>query len=269
MYKYNGLLIHQSHDDDGIVEVVERSGIRSLHFGSPPRQSSMRLADPYRLELDYARAMASWLLFKDTPEDDALLVGLGGGSLAKHLLYHFPQCHLDAVEYRQSVVRVARSHFGLPLDKRLKIIVGDGAHVIQNRLETHAQRYSLTFIDAFDHEGMAPSICNETFFESCKTLLKPDGLLLVNLWGGMNNASFQQCAVWLSRLFDWRILFLPVRGKGNIIAICFNDAVPFFSMKDLRDRAIDLEHRYQIEFPLFLKDFSKHNASTINNVIRP
>jgi spermidine synthase len=269
MYKYNGLLIHQSHDDDGILEVIERGGIRSLHFGSPSRQSSMKIAEPYQLELDYARAMASWLLFKDTLEDDALIVGLGGGSLAKHLLYHFPDCHLDAIEYRQSVVKVARSHFGLPLDRRLKIIIGDGAQHIQQRIETHAQHYSLIFIDAFDHEGMAPAICNEAFFNGCKQLLKPDGLLLVNLWGGMNNTSFQQCAMWLSRMFDWHTLFLPIRGKGNIIALGFNNAETFFSMKTLKSKAIELEQRYQIEFPLFLKDLAKHNASVLNNVIKP
>jgi spermidine synthase len=267
MYKYNGLLIHQSHDDDGIIEVVERGGVRSLHFGSPAKQSSIKMADPYRLELDYARAMTCWLLFKDSV-DEALLVGLGGGSLAKHLLHHFSDCHLDAVEYRHSVVKIARSHFSLPLDRRLKIIMGDGAHHIQQRIETHAQHYSLMFIDAFDHEGMASSLCNEDFFKNCKTMLKPDGLLLVNLWGGMNNKPFQECAMWLSHLFDWRLLFLPVRGKGNIIAIGFNGAAPDFSMKDLKIKAIELEHRYQIEFPVFLKDLTKHNASVINNVIK-
>jgi len=268
MYKYNGLLIHQSHDDDGILEVVERSGIRSLHFGSPPRQSSMRITDPYRLELDYARAMTSWLLFKDTLAEKALLVGLGGGSLAKHLLYHFSDCHLDVVEYRQSVVKVARSYFGLPFDQRLKIIIGDGAHVLHNRVTSHAQHYGLILIDAFDHEGMAPSICNENFFNICKTLLKPDGLLLVNLWGGMNNKSFQEYALWLNRLFDWRMLCLPVRGKGNIIAIGFNDAAPEYAMQNLKIKAIALEQRYQIEFPLFLKDLSKHNGAIIHHVIK-
>ena len=269
MYKYNGFLVHQSHDDDGIVEVVERSGVRSLHFGSAARQSSMRIADPYRLELDYARAMSSWLLFKDNPIDNVLVIGLGGGSLAKHLLHHFPDCHIDAIEYRHSVVKIARSHFGLPLDRRLKIIMGDGAHHVQHRVETHAQHYSLMFIDAFDHEGMAPSLCNEAFFSQCKTLLKPDGLLLVNLWGGMNNKSFQSCAMWLSRLFNWHMLYLPVRGKGNIIALGFNDEKASYPMKTLKNKAIDLEYRYQIEFPLFLKDLAKHNASTINNVIKP
>ena len=85
MYKYDGLLIHESHDDEGILEVIDNKGFRSLHFGSSPKQSSLLIADPNKLVLDYVRAMTSWLLFKPSLEDDALLIGLGGGSLAKHL----------------------------------------------------------------------------------------------------------------------------------------------------------------------------------------
>jgi spermidine synthase len=268
MYKYDGRLIHQSHDDDGIIEVVELNGVRSLHFGSYPRQSSMRIAAPDRLQLAYVRAMTSWLLFKQTLADEALIVGLGGGSLTKHLLHHFPDCRLRVVEYRKSVVRIARSHFGLPLDPRLKIIVDDGGHYILQRTETEREQYSLLFVDAFDHEGMAESICNETFFQACKPLLKKNGILVMNLWG-TDKALFTKVARWLGRAFQWRILFLPVRCKGNIIAFAFNDDSTLYSMRALRTRASALEEHYQIEFPVFLRDLNTHNTSTLNNLIKP
>jgi spermidine synthase len=268
MYKYEGLLIHESHDDEGIIEVIEHKGVRSLHFGSHPRQSSMLLTDPYKLELNYVRAMTSWLLFKPTLDDDALIVGLGGGSLTKHLLQHFPECRLKAVEYRKSVVKIARSYFGLPLDPRLKIIVDDGGDYIRQRSDAYREHYSLLFIDAFDHEGMASSICNEAFFDACKALLKIDGILVMNLWGGTHNPEFQQVSLWLGRVFDWQTLFLPIRDRGNIIALAFNDYSPRYSMKELRTNALELEQQYQIEFPTFLKDLKKYNASTFNQVIK-
>ena len=268
MYKFEGLLIHESHDDEGIIEVIEHKGVRSLHFGSHPRQSSMLLTDPYRLELDYVRAMTSWLLFKPTFDDDALLVGLGGGSLTKHLLQYFPECRLKAIEYRKSVVKIARSYFDLPLDPRLKIIVDDGGDYIRQRAETCREHYSLLFIDAFDHEGMASSICNEAFFDACKALLKRNGILVMNLWGGTNNPQFQQVSQWLARVFNWQTLFLPVRDRGNIIALAFNNYSPLYSLQDLRSNALALEQHYQIEFPTFLKDLKKHNASTFNQMIK-
>ncbi|MCX7099660.1 MAG: spermine synthase [Methylococcales bacterium] len=269
MYKYEGLLIHESHDDEGIIEVVEYKGVRSLHFGSSPRQSSMLLSDPHKLELDYVKAMTSWLLFKPTLDDDALLIGLGGGSLAKHLLQHFPDCRLKAVEYRKSVVKIARSYFDLPLDPRLKIIVDDGGEYVRLRADTYREHYSLLVIDAFDHEGMAASINNVAFYDACKALLKANGLLVINLWGGTHNPQFQQVSLWLARVFNWRTLFLPVRDRGNIIALAFNDYSPLYSMPELRARALSLEQQHQIDFPRFLKDLKKHNASTFNQVVKP
>jgi spermidine synthase len=267
MYKYDGLLIHQSHDDDGIIEVVEEKGIRSLHFGSEPRQSSLLLSDPDKLELSYVRAMTTWQLFKPTLNDEALIIGLGGGSLTKYLLQHFPDCRLRAVEYRKSVVKIARSHFGLPLDSRLKIIIDDGSAYIKQRTETHAERYSLLLIDAFDHENMASSIANQDFFDACSAVLKKDGLLVINLWGGNDNPQYAQCTQWLGHSFKQRVLFLPIRERGNVIAIAFNEPSPFLTLQHLRQQALTLEQYYQIEFPTFLKDLKRHNTRTFDQLI--
>jgi spermidine synthase len=166
------------------------------------------------------------------------------------------------------VVKIARSYFDLPLDPRLKIIVDDGGDYIRQRAEACREYYSLLFIDAFDHEGMASSICNEAFFDACKALLKGNGILVMNLWGGTNNPQFQQVSLWLARVFNWQTLFLPVRDRGNIIALAFNNYSPLYSLQELRANALALEQHYQIEFPAFLKDLKKHNASTFNQMIK-
>jgi spermidine synthase len=49
MYKYNGLLIHQNHDEEGVLEVVEEKGVRSLHFGSSAKHRSMLLSETHQL----------------------------------------------------------------------------------------------------------------------------------------------------------------------------------------------------------------------------
>jgi spermidine synthase len=124
------------------------------------------------------------------------------------------------------------------------------------------------FIDAFDHEGMASSICHEAFFDACKALLKKEGIMVINLWGGTNNPEFQQISHWLARIFNWQTLFLPVRDRGNIIALSFNHYSPIYTLPELRTKALALEEYYQLEFPTFLKDLKKHNASTFNQVIK-
>ena len=265
MYKYDGLVIYQNHDNEGILEVVEEKGIRSLHFGSSSRQSSLSLLDPESLQLPYTRAMTSWLLFKEKV-DDALIIGLGGGSLARHLLHHFPECRLRAVEYRASVVKIARSHFGLPLDSRLKVIIDDAGSYVPEHAQSCSDQYGLILVDAFDFEGMAQSIASIAFFDACKALLKPDGLLVINLWG-TESQLFGSCLHWLEQVFNDKVLVLPVRNRGNMIAIAFNQGIPRFDMQILKKRAIELEQQYQIEYPKLLKDINKHNPYSIHSVI--
>jgi spermidine synthase len=265
MYKYDGLVIYQNHDDEGVLEVVEEKGIRSLHFGSSSRQSSISLTDPESLHLPYVRAMTSWLLFKVTV-NDALILGLGGGSLVRHLLHHFPECRLTAVEYRASVVKIAHSHFGLPLDTRLKVIVDDAGSYVRQHVQSSDGQHDLMLVDVFDSDGMAESIANVAFFDACKVLLKPDGIMVINLWG-TEAKLFGSCLHWLEQAFSGKVLTLPVRNRGNMIAVAFNHGNTKFEMKALKLRASELEQQYQIEFPKFLKDFNKHNAYSIQAVL--
>lgn len=269
MYKFDGHVIYESHDDDGIIEVIDRQGVRSLHFGTYPRQSSFLLKDPDKLELEYVQAMTSWQLFKPDLDDEALIIGLGGGSLTKHLLKLFPGCLLKVVEYRRSVVKVALNYFGLPQDERLKIVITDGARYVARRAEEDKGRYGLIFVDAFDHEGMAESICNQAFFDACHGLLKPDGIMVINLWGGIANPQFIAATRWIGSAFDWQALFLPVKDRGNVIGLAFKEAPSQLGMDTLRARADTLEMLHQLPFTTFLRDLKKHNASVFKRMIKP
>jgi hypothetical protein len=62
------------------LTVSEERGVRTLHVGGEAIQSSMRLSEPFALELEYTRGMMSFLLFHPRPAR-ALKIGLGGGSL--------------------------------------------------------------------------------------------------------------------------------------------------------------------------------------------
>lgn len=266
MYKYDGLVIHQSHDDEGIIEIVDQEGVRALHFGSHARQSSMLIAEPDRLHSLYARAMMGGLLFHDNPRE-VLMIGLGGGTIAKFLLHQFADCRLKVVEFRSSVLKVARSHFGLPFDPRLKVKIGCGAQHVRIESREQEELYDLLMIDAYDHAGMAPEVSSQSFFDNCRTLLSKDGLLVINLWG-TDKELFQQVTWNLGLAFDKRILFLPVRNRGNIIGFAFGEQMPKPSMKQLIDKAKLLEQRYQLEFPTFVQDFRRNNPTVLNRVIK-
>lgn len=257
--------IYQTEDEYGSIEVKENNGVRTLHFGSEPTQSSMSLEHPDNLHLDYAKAMMSFLLFKDLGNEDLLLIGLGGGSQAKYLLQHFSQCRIEAVEYRHSVAEIAHDYFGLPREKRLNVVIDDGTLYAKERSQLQPEFYSVIMLDVFDSQGMAQEICNVEFFDDCQKMLKKDGVLLVNLWC-VDTEQFKQLFVWIGSLFDSKLLFLPIQGMVNVIGLFFHENTPIYSRRELQRRAIKLEKTYNLPFKQFLKDLITYNPNFIDRV---
>lgn len=256
MYKYGGIVIHQEHDALGTLEVVEDGYQRSLHFGSEPKQSSMDLNDPLRLALSYTRAMMSTLLFTAVPHR-VLLLGLGGGSLAKFLLHHFPACRLDAVEYRESVYKIARGYFHLPEDPRLTLYFADAADFIR-QADADLSGYDLILLDAFTADGVAQGTCGLSFFEACRTRLAATGVLAANLWSG-DSVRLEDVISDLSDAFDGRLLRLPVDGKANIIALVTQQGKPRRDLRRLDQAARELQQQLGLEFITFLKTLRRNN----------
>lgn len=252
MQRYGGTLIHHSRDSDGVLEVVDAHGVRSLHFGTSPRQSAMSLTDPDRLELAYIRAMLSTLLFIEEP-GRVLLLGLGGGSLARFLLAHYSACRIEAVERRAGVAEIAQWFFGLPSDSRLNIHIADGGEYIEAEARRSEAVYDLILIDAYDHQGMDQSINVEEFFLACARLLNSRGALSINMWG-THNASLRQSTDLLSACFPGRAFRLRVPNKGNVIGLGLGTEVATPGLKNLNPKARALEIRLGLEMPYFLRN---------------
>lgn len=258
-------LIYQIEDNDGIIEVKEENHLRLLHFNSAPFQSAMSLKNPEQLHFDYVKAMMSFLLFNEIGDDDILLVGLGGGSLAKYLLQHFPDCRVEAVEYRAAVAEIAHDYFELPRNNRLNVVIDDGARYVKERLNLQREFYSVIMLDAYDATGMAESLCQPQFFAACQAMLKKDGILVVNLWN--TTEQFKQLFLWLGNLFKAKLLFLPIHGMVNVIGLFFHEDTPIYSQKTLKKRAIQLEKKHGLPFKQFLKTLIDKNPNFIDNVI--
>lgn len=257
MHKYGGVVIHESQDEYGTMEVVEDGTIRSLHFGSRATQSSMRLDAPEALVLSYTRAMMSALLLT-APPSRVLLIGLGGGSLVKFLLHHFSRCHVDAVEQRENVIKVARGYFRLPEDDRLHIHIGDGGDFVRDTADPAAPGYDLLLVDAFTGRGGARSVCGLSFFQACRDCLRPGGVLAVNLWTRDFVAS-EQSVEDLRESFEGRVLRLPIPGKDNVVALAATTPLTNRLRRLLGERARALESELGIEFPVFLRAMRKYN----------
>jgi spermidine synthase len=68
------------------VNFSDYNGVRCLHLGTEWVQGSMKLDDPYEIELEYVQRMMAWLLFVEpdsVPTRHAMQLGLGAGALTK------------------------------------------------------------------------------------------------------------------------------------------------------------------------------------------
>jgi predicted O-methyltransferase YrrM len=123
------------------------------------------------LYITFASAAASVL-----PEGSkALLLGLGGGSMANAL--DNLKFEVDAVELDPRIAKVAQNYFGL--SKGINVVVDDARHY----LETTEKKYDLVFFDVFKGDVLPGQVLSKEAFERANALLNPGGLMIVNLNG--------------------------------------------------------------------------------------
>lgn len=249
--RYGGTLVYCRRDTEGLIEVVDSYGVRALHFGTPPRQSAMALAEPERLELSYVRAMLAGLMFTPGPRR-VLALGLGGGSLAKFLARNFPDCRIEVVEFRTAVVEVAHRYFGLPEAPNLAIHIGDAREFVRREALAGASLYDHIFVDIYDDRGLSASVNERDFFAACARLLEPSGVFALNLWGS-DRDSYREAVDLLRQYYGSHTLRLPVIGRGNIIGFGFGPDVPKPDLERLRPVSRGLEARLGVEFPRLLR----------------
>lgn len=262
MLKNRGTVIFTQHDDGGPLEVIDRDGIRSLYFGTRACQSSMTLGDPTALTLGYTRTMLAALLFQPTP-CRILLIGLGGGSLARFLLHHLADAQLDCVEIRPAVVQLAQQYFSLPEHEHLKIHIGDGATFLAACPEN---RYDLILVDAFDSTGAHPSVCTSEFHRNARRALAPNGVLSINLWI-ISRTPYAALLRTLAAGFAGQILRLPVEQRSNLIALGLDKPRSRQELNQLRETAQRLALRYGLDFPKQLRSIQHYNGTLMRRLL--
>ena len=240
-------------DDEESVYVSERHGVRSLHIGSDTIQSSMRIARPNDLELSYTRSMMGFQLFAPPPAS-VLMIGLGGGSLAKFVYHRIPAARIEAVEVSPRVVAIARQYFHVPADdERFRIVVTDGAE--------HVRRGDVTadvvLVDGYEGDTYVEALASPAFYAACRERLAPGGVVVVNLWGG--DKLFYTLSKRIEDVFPGGTLCLPAERPGNVAVFGFERKPGPLAWSALEARARDLEAQHGLEFTRFVQSLRKMN----------
>ena len=109
-------------------------------------------------------------------KSDALLLGLGGGAIA-NILQNNLGFHVDAVDLDQRMPEVAQQYFAL--SGNVNVIVDDARHY----LEESSKKYDVILFDVYRGEGPPPHVFTFESLAKTKSLLKENGLIVVNFTG--------------------------------------------------------------------------------------
>lgn len=238
------------------VEVSEEDGVRSLHLGGDAIQSSIRLDRPDELALDYTRAMMAFLLFLPQPRE-ALMIGLGGGSIARYIHQRMPETRTTVVEINARVLAAARSMFHFPAeDARLRVEIADGADYVAARAESA----DVLLVDGFDDGKQPPALCTQAFYDAAHAALRPGGVMSVNFM-----AEEKRLDAYLQRIehsFDDRVICLKAADRVNLIAFAFKRHPRELSWAELKKRARLLKQIHDLPFEDFITGLKELNPHT-------
>ncbi|MGH8723779.1 MAG: transferase spermidine synthase [Burkholderiales bacterium] len=214
--------------------------MRTLQIGGAAIQSSMRLDDPHALALDYTRCMMAFLLFHPEPRE-VLMIGLGGGSLAKFFHRWFRHTHVRVVELDARIVATARTQFALPPDDaRLTVEVGDGAEALA------PECCDTLVVDAFEDGRHAPGLTSAEFYDGAFRALSEPGALVVNFMA--DDPKLDQTLERLERAFGGAVLAMPALHDPNVVAFAFKGMPGTIAWRRLRAHAEQLESRLGLPF---------------------
>lgn len=237
--------------------LVESEGLLTLYFTLSLVQSTMQINRPDVLDLAYTRKMMAFLPFYPRPKG-LLLLGMGGGSLAKFCYRHLSRADITVVEIDPDVIAF-RDAFKVPVDnERFRILCADATAY----LPTHDLRTDVIMVDAFDGLGIAPELSSPDFYAQAYNKLSANGILVMNLAG--DKAGYEDPLAQLSHCFDDRVLSLKVRDGGNQIAFAFKnpDFQPLWDR--LKPVAVELERKLGLEFPWYLEMLQKNERRAVS-----
>ena len=236
------------------VSVSDDGEVRHLHLGTPWIQGSMRVAEPFEIELQYVQRMMAWLLFVEpasVTKRHAMQLGLGAGAITKFCYKKLRLCTM-AIELNPQVLAVCRQWFKLPPDgPKLRVVLADAAEEIKNPMWLGT--VDALAVDLYDHEAAAPVLDSPDFYADCRALLTEDGCMTVNLFG--RASSFERSLKSMASAFGEDALwaFKPTREGNTVVLAQRTPSRP--KRTELAARAEAIQARWDLPSAKWLRVF--------------
>ena len=235
-----------------VVEWGEEEPVRRSYLNDFLNQNSY---DPQeRKSVSMYTYMLHGLARAYTPRiDDALCIGLGVGIVPGELARD--GARVDVVEINPAVLPVGVKYFNLEPQK-LNIHFGDGRYFISRC----KKQYDTIILDAFLGDSSPSHLFTREAFTAMRRLLRADGTLVINMFGGTGGESEFFTASMVRTL---GVVFKSVRihqaGNGNTFLVASNQPA-----LELRQKP-DMERVHPIARRLVTQAFSSLVAVNLDS----
>ena len=165
----------------------------------------------------YWAALTTSPLFIDNMEDfdNALIIGLAGGTVAGLMLKFYPDIQVDGVEIDGDVIEVGKKYFENN-HPNINPIVMDGRIYLQMT----EKKYDIIQIDAYRQPYIPFHLVTEEFFQEVYDHLEDDGVLAINVASvrGLSTDLTAMIYRTIREVFPWAIRIKATRSNEVIIA---------------------------------------------------
>lgn len=239
----------------GSIKVWQQGSVRDLYLDNDTViQSQLDVTQKEKLQLQYTRAMMSFLLFRSNPES-FLLLGLGGGSIIHFLSHWFPKLQMTAVDINETIVDIANEYFEIESLKNLNIHIADASTYLT---KSQQKNLSVIMLDLHDGKHSVDFLYSNHFQQQCFDALSAEGVLVINLLTD-SSQDFLKLMTALRQSFTGISICMSLKEQKNTLLFAFK-SLDKLDMDQLHIKAKQYQEKFGIEFVEFVEQVSMIGA---------
>jgi hypothetical protein len=192
--------------------------------GTP--QSHVNLDDPSQLFFEYVQRIGHVIDQLGMPGEPLTAVHLGAGALTlpRYIEATRPGSRQQVIELESDLVELVRAHLPLPKAASIRLRYGDAREVLGRLPAGLRGSADLVVVDVFSGARTPAHVTSLEFYREAVTLLKPNGIIAINVADGPGlRFARAQAATLLAAVDDVAALaetqILKGRRFGNVVLI--------------------------------------------------
>lgn len=159
---------------NGEISVVEQWGTRKIVV-SNLTQSGPLAEKVWSIGLQHVNMLTCY----DPGIRNILILGLGGGSLAKLINKYFPKAKTIGVEIDPIMIDLGKKYLDLDKVKNLKIIINDATAYLPSAVR-HKLKFDIIFVDLYIGDKVPKNCQIGIFLKNLKKILNENGMIIFN-----------------------------------------------------------------------------------------